>query len=94
MFSVLKDSTVWVFFALVSFCQAIWFGGIALTEWLQGFAFVDEWLLTFLLPKIAVVLLGLWVTSIPLWALLLISFLPIGIVAPLFFIAFIVMLAH
>jgi hypothetical protein len=94
MFSILKESALWTFLIFKRFFQGVWFGIIALTEWLKGFSFIDQWFFTFLLPKLAIIFIGSLSTHIPLWILLIVSFMPIPIVGPLFFVAFIVMLAH
>jgi hypothetical protein len=94
MFSYLRESTAWTFALFGRFLFIVWFGMIALTEWLKGFALVDKWFFTVFLGKVVIILVGMLMTSIPLWILFLISFLPVSVIGPLFFIAFIVMLSQ
>jgi hypothetical protein len=91
MFSNLKESTLWTFALFGTFLAYLWFGTIALTDWMKGFALVDKWFFTFFLTKVGVALIGLLMTPFPLWLLIAISFLPLPVVLPIFFIAFIVM---
>jgi len=91
MFSHLKESAIFTFKAMASFFNALTFGVVALSDWLKGFAPVNDWFFVFLLPKLLIVLIGLLVTSIPLWVLVLVSFLPLQIIVPVFFVAFIIM---
>lgn len=81
-------------FAVKSFFKFAWYGIIAVSDWLKGFALVNEWVFTFFLPKLAIVLIGLLVTPLPLWVLVILSFLPLGLTSALIFVAFIVAFLH
>lgn len=94
MFSHLLESILFTFKAAAVFFRFLWLGSIAVSDWLKGFPLVNKWYYSFLLPKILIVIVGSLVTSIPLWALILVSFLPAPIIGPLFFVAFILALAH
>ncbi len=91
MFSNLKESTLWTLAFFAIFFRYLWLGIIALSDWLKGFALVDKWFFTFFLTKVAIVLVGLLMTPIPLWILLGVSFLPLPVILSIFFVAFIVM---
>lgn len=81
-------------FAATNFFKFLWYGVIALSDWLKGFALVDEWMFTFFLPKLFIVLIGLLVTPLPLWLLVLLSFLPLGLTSGLIFLAFVLAFLH
>lgn len=87
----LFESFIWVCKAVYLFFYSITLGFRGIFEWLGGFAPVNAWFFKFFLPKLAIVVVGLLVTQIPLWILIILSFLPPGIVGPTFFVAFIVM---
>jgi hypothetical protein len=90
MLQNLKESTVFTFSLVVVFFRFFWFAIIALTDWLKGFAFINTWVFSFLLPKIGIIFIGHLITSLPWWLLVLLSFAPPGIVGAIFFVAFIV----
>lgn len=94
MFYHLKEAVIFTWSSVTTFFRFFWLGMLALAEWLKEFPLIDKWYYSFLLPKAIIILVGYLVTSIPLWLLVLISFLPIGTIAPLFFVAFILALAH
>lgn len=94
MFFHLKEAVIFTWRAVATFFKFFFFGIIALSDWLKEFPFINKWYYSFLLPKALIILVGYLVTSIPLWLLILLSFLPLPVIAPLFFVAFIFALAH
>jgi hypothetical protein len=93
MFYHLKEATLFTWKATATFFRFFWFGLVILLHWLRGFSFFNE-AYAFLVPKLLIIVVGLLVTNIPLWLLIPISFLPIAVVGPVFFVAFVVALAH
>lgn len=89
MLSHLKEATVFALKAIATFFRFFWFGIIALTDWLKGFAVINEWVFGFLLPKVLIVLIGMLMTPLSLPVLILISFLPRGAAYAIIFLAFI-----
>lgn len=94
MFSHLKESTSVLASGIKVFCTFFFFGVVALSDWLKGFALINQWIFVFLIPKILVIAIGYLVTPFPLWFLVPLSFLPIRILLPIFFLAFIFALAR
>lgn len=94
MFSHLKESTTFTWKAVATFFTFFWFGIVAVSGWLKEFPLINKWYYSFLLPKALIVIVGLLVTPIPLWLLVPLSFVPLPIIAPIFFVAFILALAH
>lgn len=92
--SHIRESVVFTWITVAVFFRYLWFCVIVLTDWLRGFSLVDKWVYVFFLPKVLVVVVGLLVTNIPLWLLIPFAFLPVQVVGPIFFIAFIVALAR
>lgn len=89
------QSLIGTLFTLVGIIFNFFFYAIvALIDWLKVFPLIDKWFTSFFLPKVVVVVVGLLVTPIPLIWLLIISFLPPGIVFSVFFVAFIYAFAH
>lgn len=94
MFSHLKEATIFTLALIAGFFRLLWFVIVALSDWLKGFASVDTWFFKFFLVKVVIILIGLIMTPFPFWVLVFLSFLPPPILAPLFFITLIIMLAH
>lgn len=94
MFSQLKESIIFTFKVAGVFFKFFWLGIVAISGWLKEFPLINKWYYSFLLPKALIVIVGLLVTSIPLWLLIPLSFVPLPIIAPIFFVAFIFALAH
>jgi hypothetical protein len=91
MFRNLFESFIYVCKVIVLIFRTITFGIVALAEWLGGFTLVDAWFFKFFLPKVMIVLIGMLVTPMPWWIIIFISFLPVRIIGPVFFVAFIIM---
>lgn len=89
-----KESTVFTFGLVRTFFKFLWYGMVALSDWLKGFTLINEWVFVFFLPKLFIVLIGLLVTPLPLWVLIPLSFAPPGAVGGVFFIAFIMAFAQ
>lgn len=58
---------------------------------MKGFAIVNKWFFKVFLSKVAIVLIGLTMTPLSVWVLVGLSFLPVPVVMPVFFILFISM---
>lgn len=78
---------------LSAFFRYAWLVCIVLFNWSKEFSSVGS-AYSFFLPKILVISIGTFMTSIPFLFLLPVAFLPLRIVAPVLFVAFIIMFAH
>lgn len=67
---------------------------MAVVVWLRGFAAIDTWVFKFFLLKVFLIMIGMLVTPLPLWVLVLLSFAPPGIVGGIYFLAFLYAFMH
>lgn len=72
-----------------TFFTFLWFGLFILFNWSKEFATINA-AYSFLIPKMIVILIGALVTGIPFLLLVPIAFLPTRVVAPIFFVGFVV----
>ncbi len=94
MLGHIKDATVYTWKGVVVFFIFFRYIIIALSVWLRGFAAVDTWFFKFFLLKAGIILIGYYVTPIPLWLLVIFSFAPPGIIFGIYFITFLGALTH
>lgn len=94
MLSNLWESTKWsahLFFRIGYSIGLIWTG---LSLWLREFALVDKWVFQWLFPRVGLFLLGVLITPLPGWLLVLLMFAPPGLVAGVIFFSFLGALIH
>lgn len=75
------------------FFRYVWLICIILFNWSKEFSSVGS-AYNFFLPKILVVTIGTFMTSIPFLFLLPLAFLPLRIVAPVLFVSFVILFVH
>lgn len=73
---------------VAAFFIYLWLMLVVIFNWSKGFSPVGR-TYSFLIPKLIIVAMGALVTGIPFLLLVPIAFLPVGLVVPIFFAAFI-----
>lgn len=88
-FSHIRKSAADTWKEVSTFFVLLWFVLFILFNWSKEFAAINA-AHSFFIPKIIVILIGALTTGIPFLLLVPVAFLPARVVAPIFFVGFIV----
>jgi hypothetical protein len=89
-FSHLKTASKSTWKDISSFFAYLWLVLVVIFNWSKEFSPIGK-TYSFFIPKLVVIFVGALITGIPFLLLVPIAFLPVGLVVPVFFVAFVAM---